>query len=432
MRPAAIVILLAAIGGLAISAAAQTTADSLTLEECLNRAERLNPDLEQQRARVKEAEAKVRQQFGVLLPQIDAGFSYSRYHEQLPSKRVLFGPSLDDYYAEVGLRQVLFGGGKYYYALRSAQSALAVEKSKIELLERQTGSSVRRAYYDLARTVQSAAIQRDLVKKLNEQLRVAELLYNSGKASKVDLLRIETQVETQKDNLANLEQLSYARAMGLGQVVGSNGPIWPREILPEPKLPAGLSQQCVRDSFRTNPELAASRSAVEKAERERNAVRGEMSPLLSLRMNYNREDRDFFPNHPNWYTSLTLSLPLFRGGAALSQLQQADSRIVQAEQVYRKTFLSLAVRFQTLRAAYLDKLNRMKTIRRIVDLSRQALLAAEVRYGAGKLSAVELFDAQQAWATAELNYLNTVADMLSLAAELEVICPNVFNTEENK
>lgn len=418
-----------ATGQLSMPAVGQTISDTLSLPQCLEQAERLNPDLGFQRARVAEASNKVKQQIGIFLPQLDAGLSYTRYHEQLPSKRAMFGPSLDDYYAEVGLRQVLFGGGKYYYGLRGAQSGLAIEKSKLELLEWQARIAVKRAYYDLARTIMSVVIQKDLVTRLGEQFRVAELLYGGGKISNVDVLRIETQLETQKDNLANLEQLSYARALGLGQTIGLSHPVWSKEMLNEPLSLVRPNGRCASDSFKTNPELNAARDAIEKARREKNAIRGDLMPSLSLRLNYNREDKDLFPDHPNWFSALTLSVPLFRGGSVLAQVRQGNDRVNQAVQSYRKTELSLTVRFQTLRAAYMDKLNRIRTIRRIVDLSRQALLAAEVRYGAGKLSAVELFDAQSAWSTAEQNYINTLADLLTASAELEGLCPNVFTNE---
>ena len=410
----------------------QTVPDTLTLQQCLETAERLNPDLGYQKARVSEAEAKTKQQWGALLPQVDANLNYYRYHEQLPSKRALFGPSLDDYYAEVGLKQALFNGGKYYYALRSAQAAAAAEKSKFELVRRQTQTAVRKAYYELARTIMSVSIQRDLVARLGEQFRVAELLYAGGKVSNVDVLRVETQLEIQKDNLDNLEQLSYARALGLGQAVGLERPVWPKDMLAEPAVLARPGELCVRECFKTNPELAAAQSGIEKARGERSSVRGDLLPSVSLRLNYNREDKELFPGHPNWYAGVVMNVPLFKGGTVLSQIRQAGHRITQAEQSYRKTELSLSLRFQTFRASYLDKLNRLKTIRRIVELSRQTLLAAEVRYGAGKLSAVELFDAQSAWAASEQNYINTLAEMLSASAELEGLCPNDFNNNEVK
>ena len=425
-----VVLLAAGLGwGIALG---QTVPDTLTLQQCLETAERLNPDLGYQKARVSEAEAKTKQQWGAFLPQIDANLNYTRYHEQLPSKKVLFGASLDDYYAEVGLKQTLFNGGKYYYALKSAQSGLEIEKSRYELVRMQTKTSVRKAYYELARTVMSVSTQQDLVARLGEQFRVAELLYAGGKTSNVDVMRIETQLETQKDNLDNLEQLAYARALGLGLAMGLDHPVWSKEVLVEPAVLPKPNQTCIREEFKANPELITAQNGIEKARRDKSLARGDLLPSLGLRLNYNREDKDLFPNHPNWYAGVVMNVPLFRGGTVLSQIRQAENRITQSEQNYRKTELSLSMRFETYRAAYQDKVNRLKTLRRIVDLSRQTLLAAEVRYEAGKMSVVELFDAQSAWSAAEQNYINTLAEMLTASAELENICPNAFKNNEVK
>ena len=421
-------VMLAAVLGCG-AAFGQTSPAPLTLQQCLDMAERLNPDLGFQSAKVAEAENKEKQQVGGLLPQLDASLSYTRYHEQLPSKRTLFGPSLDDYYAEVGLRQILFDGGKNYFSWRGAQAALSVERSRLNAVRLQIRTAVRKAYYELARTVMSAAVQRELVSKLREQYAVAELLYAGGKTSNVDVLRVETQLEAQRDNLENLEQLAYARALGLGQTLGLDRPVWPKDELAEPAVLAKPNDRCAASGFKENPELDGARTGIEKARQEKSSARGELMPSVTMRLNYNREDRELFPNHPNWQAGVTVSVPLFKGGATLAQIRQADNRITQAEQTYRKTELAISLRYQTSRAAYLDKLNRLNTIHRLVELSRQSLLAAEVRYGGGKLSTMELFDSQLAWSNAELNYTNTLAELLSTAAELEGICPGVFDEE---
>jgi outer membrane protein TolC len=112
-----------------------------------------------------------------------------------------------------------------------------------------------------------------------------------------------------------------------------------------------------------------------------------------------------------------------------SQVSQAKARKEQASETMKQVELNISVRFQSARATLIDRLNRLKTMEKILQLSKEAMTAAELKYSTGKLSAMELIDAQTVWNNSQLNYRNNIVDYYTALADIEYICPDAVEKE---
>ena len=336
----------------------------LSLEGCLNVSEKNNPELIAQQYKIKEMSSKYYQDIGNILPQIDANLSYLRYDWELPSKKALFGVSLNDYYAELSLKQVLFGGGKNIAKIKSSQATLDAEKQKYEQLRRATHLSVKKAYYELLRARFALETQEKLIEKLKEQYNIAQLLYNSGKTTNLDVLKIQTQLASAEDALDNLKNLVYTKSLLLGQTMGVNEPVEIKLFLPQIDEKIKINTFCVDNGFIDNPELKYIDSLVNKAKYDISTEIGEVFPTISFRVSEFWEDKVFFPDHKNWYMGVGLNMPIFHGGAIISRINQAKYKKRQVIETQKQVKLNLTVRFQSARATIIDKLNRLKTIKK--------------------------------------------------------------------
>ena len=212
----------------------------------------------------------------------------------------------------------------------------------------------------------------------------------------------------------------------LGQVVGVNEPVTIEDTSPQAKENIVVNTHCLQDKFKGNPELKYVVSSVDRAGYDVKAARSDLMPSLILRANYNFEDKEFFPGNPNWYAGAGIILPLFHGGSTFAQIGQAKARQKQAIDAVRQTEIALQVKFESAVATAADKRNRLKTTKKVLDLSKEALNAAELKYNAGKLTALELIDAQAVWNNAMLTYENNTIDYLITLAEIEYICPQAI------
>ncbi|MGL4368684.1 MAG: TolC family protein [Spirochaetota bacterium] len=419
-------------GGNAAYAEGKTT----SLNECITIAVMNNSDLKIQKSKVEESRFKYFQQIGFFLPQVDAAVGYTRYDKINLSQRELAGvqpittrPELNDYTAGVVFNQVAFSGVKYYQ-LKSAKAAYDAETVKLEDSKRKTVLAVKTAYYEQLRSNYMVAAQKEMVNGLSEQKNMTALLYNSGKLTYLDVLKIQAQLSSYEDFLKNLENLSYTKALMLGQTMGSTEPIHAEMKLPQSTGQAVISDRCMENNFTDNPENAAARDMERKAEYDKKSSLSNALPTVSLRGNYYFEDTKLLPGNPNWYAGVAVTMPLFHGGTIYTETKQADARYEQSVENRKKTILSVGVRFQSAKALLFDKQNRIVSTQKTLDLSREVFTATKLKYGTGKVTTIELIDAQNTWNNAYLGFINNMLDYANAQAELESLCPDALHFEK--
>ena len=126
--------------------------------------------------------------------------------------------------------------------------------------------SVKKSYYEQVRAQFALKTQNKLFEKLNDQFKVAQLLYNSGKTTNLDVLRIQTQLAAAEDTIDNLRNLVYTKSLLLGQVMGKNEPVNASVDLPEIRENIKINTTCLDNEFKNNPELKYLDNLVRKSE----------------------------------------------------------------------------------------------------------------------------------------------------------------------
>jgi outer membrane protein TolC len=402
------------------------------LEQCIEKALQNNHDYIAQQKKVEETGFKLFQQITNVLPQFDSSASYYRYEYELPSKKALFGISNDDYYADISLKQILFAGGKNIGLISSAAASNDAEKAKLESIKRNIIYSVKKAYYDLAKTVFAYDTQKELYEKLKAQANIAQILYSGGKISNLELLKIQTQVLSTGDSLRNLQELKGIKELILGQAMGVSETVDVQIDIPEPSENEKIKEIDEAIWINNNPEIIYFKKLVDKADSEITTARADFFPSIYIRANYFMEDKVFFPGNPNWYAGVALTIPVFHWGGIFAQVKQAEARKEQVSETQKQTELAILIKYRSAKASFYEKKDRFKTMKKIIELSKQALDTAELKYNSGKLSVLELIDAQTVWFNAVLNYKNVIVEYYMAKADLETIYPDAIEEEKNE
>jgi outer membrane protein len=178
-----------------------------------------------------------------------------------------------------------------------------------------------------------------------------------------------------------------------------------------------------------SPDIKYAEYLGKRSELERNAAESERLPLVQLKTVYSFEDSVILPQNPSWYAGLNLTVPLFHGGSISAQIKQAEEKKNQADEFLKQTKLNVSLKFKSGVAVFLDGISRLKTTKRVLDLSMESLTAAELKYNAGKLTALEIIDAEIVWSNARLNYCNNGVDSWLALFEIEAVCPEAVKKE---
>ncbi len=287
-----------------------------SLDECIAIGIKNNNDVIIQQQKVEETRYKYYQQYAAYLPQIDATVLYKKYHQLPLTQKELAGvqkigerPPFDDYLAGIMLNQIVFSGSKLYQ-IKVFKLAYEYEMKKLDVMRRNIMLHIAKAFYEQVRSNYAVTIQTELHNKLQEQQIITELLYRGGKLTRIDLLKIQTQLAASVDLLENLKNLAYSKALMLGQTLGINEPVYAVLQLNPPNENYFDTSYC-KTLPDKHPELEIERLLKEKSNMEKDQAYSLLMPTVYFNANYYREESRFFPENPNWYIGLVATMPLF-------------------------------------------------------------------------------------------------------------------------
>jgi outer membrane protein TolC len=221
--------------------------------------------------------------------------------------------------------------------------------------------------------------------------------------SQVRTLTQQQQIITLRNDLAK-QKINLARLTGLAPNAGyqltdhfsySPGPVQ--------SVDAAVAQ-----AEQQRADLKAAQSHVEAAVKALSAARAERLPSLAVSGNY--EIIGVNPSHTHGAFTVvgTLSIPLWQGGKTAGDVAQAESVLAQRRAELEDTRGQVEAE---VRQAYLDleaATGQVEVARKNRQIAQEALEMTRARMEAGVINTVEVVQAQQTLASAQLDLINSV------------------------
>lgn len=221
--------------------------------------------------------------------------------------------------------------------------------------------------------------------------------------SHIEVLTDQQRLESLRNDLAK-QKINLARMTGLppndqfeitDDISFASGP--------EISLEGALAQ-----AYTSRQDLKASASQLRASELAKSAAHAERLPSLAVSGDYGVNGINPNQSHRTFSGTATLSIPVWRGGRAEGDIQQADATFVQR----RSELDNLHDKIESdIRSAYLDLQTTTRQVT-VADENRkvnqQTLELTRQRYHAGVTDNVEVVQAQEGVANAELDYIDSV------------------------
>ena len=376
------------------SAATQELQDA-TLKEFVLQAIETHEVVQVAESEIRRAQADVTLAKSILLPRLDANGSYTFYDDDLsielsPDESFVIRPR-QDWTASIDLRQNLFTG------LRAFR-ARDIAKLNRDIAELDRWTTINNLTLDVARTFYDAVALaewvevREIVLEENEnQLKVAERLFEVGENSVADVARWRAQVASAKQALtvavgdAALARNRLARLVGTAEFGELKSP----GAIP---IPAGTEDELITNAFGERPEMRTLIHQLEAAGLMVKFERGVWYPQLDATAQYFQHKSGFPANE---WMSLTLNLrqQIFDGGITKAQVAKAREDLRQVElleQTLRRTIEdqvdSAFIGYEAASAVY-------DAARERTEASRLAYRQVERAYRVGEASTTDLLNA---------------------------------------
>ncbi len=292
-----------------------------TLSDALVAAYRNSSLLDQNRAVLRAADEDLAQAVASLRPVVNFAATAAYSNSMRNDVR-----TADDLSASLSLAAelVLFDGGIREKNREVAQELVLATRAALVRVEQDVLLSAVRAYVGVRLAIDTVALRRNNVRVIESELRAARDRFALGEVTRTDVAIAEARLAAATSNLAAAEgDLDVARErfkLAVGRAPG--------ELAPPPLVPAPAANVAgAKDIARArHPSLAEAKHRVTVADLSIAIAQAAMGPRVDLRGNLGLVAADRIVGRvdgADFGLSVTLSQPIYQGGADSSRLRQA-------------------------------------------------------------------------------------------------------------
>jgi outer membrane protein TolC len=282
------------------------------------------------------------------------------------------------------------------YSLQDARDliALAVGGAYLQVLAAQARVDAAQAQLDTANA---------LFHQSTEQHREGVLGRLNLDQSQLRTLTQQQQIITLRNDLAK-QKINLARLTGLAPNAGYQlTDSFPFSPAPFPSVDAAVAQ-----AEQQRADLKAAQSQVEAAAKALSAARAQRLPSAAISGNYEVIGTNPAQSHGAFTVVGTLSIPLWQGGRTAGDIAQAEAVLAQRQAELDDTRSQIEAQ---VRQACLDleaAASQVEVARQNLQVAQETLEMTRARMEAGVINTVEVVQAQQTVASAQLDLIDSV------------------------
>jgi outer membrane protein TolC len=249
------------------------------------------------------------------------------------------------------------------------------------------------------------------------QLETSDAVYHqtlerrgAGLAAQLDLNQDRVRAQTERQRLATLENDLYRQKINLARLTGlpPNEDYEITDDIGYSPAPALSVDDAVRQAFAERSDLKAAEVQLKAAERTLAAARAERYPSVSVSADLGEIGTRFNQADHTYTVTGTLNIPIWQGGRVHGDIEQAQAAFDQR----RAELADTRGRVESeVRNAYLDLAAATSQVELSKDnqqVTRDNLRLTQEKYETGVSDSVEVIQARQTVASADLDYITAL------------------------
>lgn len=392
----ALCLLLTTSAALAVS----TPALADDLREALVAAYNTNPTLQGARATQRATDEGVPLARARALPSLSGQANYTRFLRQNPLSFVLLDSSKS---VDVSLGLPVYSGGAVKNAIRAAKTRVEAGQEDLRATESGVFAQVVAAYMDVIRDSAIVGLSRNNVEVLDVNFKATGDRYEIGDLTRTDVAQSDSRLALARGDLRNAEVNLIASRERYIQIVGKA----PVDLAPPPPLPGlpATPDEAVNFALENNPDLLAARERSKAAGYDVKIAGAAKLPTVSLSSQGSYQDTagtlagagggSFKQRATTAQAGVSVSIPLFQGGAPAAQTRQAQAResatLEQEIAVEREVIASVRSSYASWSAA--NEIIAMNQT--AVDAAALSLEGVRAENTVGNRTILNILDAEQ-------------------------------------
>ncbi len=411
-------------------------AEPLSLAESIRISLNNNPDLRMAVARIRQAEAMIRQANAAFYPAIGLYTEYTRAdapsvylfkkidQRQLPPDANFNRPGiLDNYESGVNARWNIFNGGRDILNRQMAVTDLTISRLDRQSVRNGLVASVIQSYFDTLAARDFIKIAEGSVNTVQKQLELMRVRLRGGSVLKSDVLSLEVRLAEAREELLRGRNQYRIALTALAHVLGISPDVALvlKENAEVPPLPVPEEYaEGVEYGMKYRPNRNMAKERVRKARMAIDAARAGYLPRIDLQGKYYLDDDelDYDTDRENWMIAVMLNWDLFTGFRTMAAVEKASAMLAETLAADRQAELALKMDVKT---AYLN----LEEARARLDVARKSLVSAEEslnlvrkQYDGGSATITRYLEAELDWNRAQIRATAAYFDQEKAVADL--------------
>jgi outer membrane protein TolC len=371
---------------------------------------------------IRQARERIRQQSGVEIqvrareiPNVSASGNYTANRQEISS---YFPTTPSSWTISLQARQVLYAGGGVTASVKGARLTREAAELELEGIINQQLLAVRSQFYTVLLGKEKITVQEENVRLLEKQLQDAQNRFNAGSTSNFDVLRAQVAlangqpplIQARNDYRISIEQLRQV----LGFVTAASG----ADVAKVPEFSGSLAvgeaakvelADALGAAHAKRPELQQLARIEQAGEQNVKASRSGYQPEFDLVGGYlwlrSPSSAAWNDRLQGWTAGVQAQWNIFDGRATAGRVVQARSQLEQAKLSLAETTLAVDVQVRQAYSSLVEAWELVQASTKTVDQAQEALRLANVRYGAGTATQLDVLTSEVALTQARLNEL---------------------------
>lgn len=402
----------------ALSAVAPRPLAAETMESALAKAYQNNPQLNAQRAIVRQADEGVPEALSGYRPTISANATVGREFTNTKQEIPPLPPTLPSgvSFSAQGLTtprsvgvtgtETLFNGLQTANKVRKAESQVSQSRETLRVMEASVLLAAATVYMDVSRDSANLEVQQNNVRVLDRTLQDTQNRFKAGQVTPTDVAQAEAQLAAAQSTMHAAEATLMTTRANYRRVIGvepaSLAPAAPVDRLSPPTLNGAVAL-----GIQQNPSVTAALYGVDVAQLQVKIAEGALWPTLTGQYAVQKQFEPALLT-PKLYTNevmLNLSIPIYQGGAEYSAIrldkETVDQQRVTVDQVRDQTRADVVQAWGQLQAAKAE----IEAAVRQNDAAARALTGVRNEAMAGQRTTQDVLNAEQALVNARQSLL---------------------------
>ena len=362
----------------------------LTFDESVRLAAQNNPDLRSADASVAAAEHRWRAARSGFLPQLSGSVSASDSSSDTTTTTTTTNATTTttttgaNYSAGVTATQNLFAGFQDQAKVEQGAANLESARALLSGAKARLSSDLKNAYASLLYAQNNVALTQDILRRLEENLRLVDLRFQSGRENKGSFLLTRASVAQARFEHNQARNALVSAQAQLARVLGQ--PVAALDVVSNVPTVEPAFTPDFDDLMRQTPDVRDALAREQAAQAGVRLAQAGFYPSVNLSGSVLRDGDRWFPDDNRRVISATISIPFFTGGRDYYGVRGAAADLDVSKANRDSIERQLLVRLRQNYAAYVESVEKLQVDREFLEAAETRANIARARYQNGLIS----------------------------------------------